>query len=190
MRLVSDLPRMVIETERLVLRRLRVNDLDELVVLQADPEIVRFMGPSDRHDAGWLGEVDQDWQEWGYGRIAITHRDSGCLLGRTGIKYLRQFQETELGWTLRREAWGHGYATEAARACADWAFRNFEIPYLISLIEPNNARSIAVAKRLGMTPVRDDVFLDRPMVVHRLDRDSWRSSVPTKPDRPRTESRA
>jgi RimJ/RimL family protein N-acetyltransferase len=164
---------MVIETERLVLRRLTADDLDELVVLQAHQEIVRFMGASDRHDAQWLGEVDEDWQEWGYGRMAITDRTTGLLLGRTGIKYLQQFQETELGWTLRREAWGHGYATEAARACADWAFRNFEMPYLISLIEPENVRSIAVAKRLGMTPLRSDSFLGRPMIVHSIDRDEW-----------------
>jgi RimJ/RimL family protein N-acetyltransferase len=87
--------------------------------------------------------------------------------------YLQEFNETELGWTLRREAWGQGYATEAARACRDWAFRSFELPYLISLIEPDNVRSTAVAKRLGMTPLRNDVFLDRPMVVYRSDRQAW-----------------
>lgn len=171
--MVADLPGIVIETERLILRRLKVIDLEELAGLQADPDIVRFMGPSDRYGAQWLGGVDQDWQEWGYGRIAIVERNTGLLLGRTGIKYIEQFRETELGWTVRREAWGRGYATEAARACADWAFHTFEIPYLISLIEPDNVRSIAVAKRLGMTALRDDTFLDRPMVVHSIHREDW-----------------
>lgn len=164
---------MVIVTERLVLRRLTAADLDELVAIQGHPEIVRFMGPSNRHDAVWLDGVDEDWRKWGYGRVAITDRHSGLLLGRTGIKYVHQFGETELGWILRREAWGQGYATEAAQACADWAFRNFEIPYLISLIEPDNVRSIAVAQRLGMTPLREDVFLGHPMIVHSIDRDKW-----------------
>lgn len=164
---------MIIETERLILRRLRVDDLDELVALQADPEVARFMGSPDRHDADWLRGVDEDWQGRGYGRLAIADRNTGLLLGRTGSKYLPQFGEIELGWTLRREAWGHGYATEAAHACADWAFRNFEIPYLISLIEPDNSRSVTVAKRLGMTPLRDDSFLDRPMTVHSVDREEW-----------------
>jgi RimJ/RimL family protein N-acetyltransferase len=164
---------MVIETERLTLRRLTVNDLDELMALHAHPEIVRFMGPPDRHNAEWLGGVDEDWREWGYGRIALTDRNTGMLLGRTGIKFLHQFRETELGWILRREAWGRGYAIEAAQACADWAFRNFEIPYLVSLIEPGNVRSIAVARRLGMTPLRDDTLFDRPMTVHSIDRDRW-----------------
>ena len=172
----------VIETERLILRRLTVDDLDELAAIHADPQIVRFMGAPERHDTEWLAAVDADWQELGYGRIAITDRHTGLLLGRTGIKYVPQFQETELGWILRREAWGRGYATEAARACADWAFRNFEIPYLISLIEPDNVRSIAVAKRLGMTPLRNDVLLGSPMVVHSLDRGSWMTQGALRPD--------
>jgi RimJ/RimL family protein N-acetyltransferase len=164
----------MIETRRLILRRPTMDDLDELVAVQADPDIVRFMGPFDRPEAiRWLGRVDQNWEDHGYGRLAITDRETGLLLGRSGIMYLQEFNETELGWTLRREAWGQGYATEAARACRDWAFRSFELPYLISLIEPDNVRSTAVAKRLGMTPLRNDVFLDRPMVVYRSDRQAW-----------------
>lgn len=164
----------MIETKRLLLRRLTVDDLDEVVAFQADPDIVRFMGSLTREEAtDWLRQVDQNWEERGYGRLAIIARDTGLLLGRTGIMYMRQFQETELGWTLRREAWGRGYATEAARACAEWAFGSFDIPYLISLIEPGNVRSTRVAKRLGMKPLRNDVFLDRPMVVHSIDRERW-----------------
>lgn len=165
---------MVIETERLILRRMTADDLDELVALHADPDIVRFMGPFDHEKAiDWLRRVDQNWQDRGYGRVAVTDRGTGRLLGRSGIMFLEEFQETELGWTLGRDAWGHGYATEAARACADWAFRDFQLPYLTSLIEPGNVRSISVAKRLGMSPLREDVFLDRVMVVHSLDRAQW-----------------
>src|SRR6185437_16361091 len=118
------------------------------------------------------------WHQHGYGRVAITDRASGRVLGRTGLMYLPQFSETELGWTLRRDAWGHGYAIEAARACADWAFRDFELAYLTSLIEPGNERSIRVASRLGMTRLRDDVFADRPMIVHAVTRHSWFTAEP------------
>jgi len=165
---------MVIETERLILRRPTIDDLDELVAFQADPEIARFIGPFDRPEAlNWLHRVDLNWQEHGYGRVAITDRSTGRLLGRSGMMYLTQFQETELGWTLRRDAWGKGYAIEAARACAAWAFSDFEIPYLIALIEPGNVRSVRVASHLRMTPLRNDTFLDRPMVVHCMERERW-----------------
>ena len=179
---VGRLPRIVLETDRLLLRRATIDDIDELVAIHADPDLIRFHGSWDRAKAlDWLAQVDRNWQEHGYGRIAIADRASGHLLGRTGIMYLGQFAETELGWTLRREAWGHGYATEAARACADWAFRDFAIPYLTALIEPENVRSIRVAGRLGMTRLRDDVYEDRAMIVHSVTRETWlspRSSGP------------
>ncbi len=173
---------MLLETDRLLLRRVTVDDVDELLEIHADPDIVRFMGVWDRPRAmEWLTEVDENWDERGYGRVAITDRASGRLLGRTGLMYLSQFAETELGWTLRREAWGHGYATEAARACAHWAFGHLEISYLTSLIEPGNERSMRVAGRLGMTALRNDVFHDRPMVVHAVTRDTWRKPSPAQP---------
>jgi RimJ/RimL family protein N-acetyltransferase len=79
----------VIETDRLLLRRVTVDDIDELVEIHGDPAIVRFIGAWDRARAmEWLTEVDQNWQERGYGRVAITDRESGRLLGRTGLMYL------------------------------------------------------------------------------------------------------
>jgi RimJ/RimL family protein N-acetyltransferase len=170
---------MEIETVRLLLRRVTVDDVEELVRIHADPDITRFMGAWDRERTlDWLDQVDRNWQEHGYGRVAITDRASGQVLGRTGLMYLPQFSETELGWTVRRDQWGHGYATEAARACADWAFRDFEIPYLTSLIEPGNDRSIRVASGLGMTRLRNDVFHDRPMIVHAVTRYTWFTPEP------------
>lgn len=164
----------VIETKRLLLRRVTAADLDELIAIHADPEIERFMGTFDQDRAtDWLDRVDQSWHAHGYGRVAITDRATGRLLGRTGLQYFEQFAETELGWTLRRDAWGCGYATEAACACADWAFREFEIRYLTSLIEPDNERSIKLAERLGMTPLRNDFMLERPFIVYAVTRSTW-----------------
>ena len=168
---VTDL---VIETGRLLLRRVTAADLDELIAIHADPDIERFMGTFDRDSAtDWLDRVNQCWHAYGYGRVAITDRATGRLLGRTGLQYFEQFAETELGWTLRRDAWGCGYATEAARACADWAFGEFEIPYLTSLIEPDNERSMKIAERLGMTRLRNDFMLERSFIVYAVTRDTW-----------------
>jgi RimJ/RimL family protein N-acetyltransferase len=86
------------------------------------------------------------------------------------LKYWPQFQETEAGWLLRRDAWGHGYATEAARACVDWGFATLPVPYVTAMIQPENTRSIQVAQRLGFEPVREDVLLGEPVVVHSVKR--------------------
>lgn len=74
---------------------------------------------------------------------------------------------------LRPEAWGHGYATEAARACAGWGFREFGYPYLTAMIRLQNNRSIRVAERLGMTPLREDTLFDIRVVVHSVDRGTF-----------------
>jgi RimJ/RimL family protein N-acetyltransferase len=159
-----------IETERLHLRRMDMSDLDELVALHGDPEVTRFIRPLDRSAAiERLRRNEGEWLERGHGLLAILDRRDGAFLGRCGLKYWPQFGETELGWALRREAWGHGYATEAAHACLEWGFAKLDVPYLTAMIDPANTRSLRVAERLGMTPMRDDELLGDPVIVHGIE---------------------
>jgi len=140
--------------------------------MHEEAAVVRFIRPLDRSAAEErLRQNELEWRERGHGLIAVVERESGDFLGRTAVKYWPQFDETELGWTLRRPAWGRGYATEAARACAEWAFARLPVPYLTAMISPGNARSIRVAERLGMSPIREDVLLEEPVVVYALERD-------------------
>jgi RimJ/RimL family protein N-acetyltransferase len=160
-----------IETERLRLRAVTADDLDELVRLHRDPLVARFMGSPDREWLeGWLRSSEEEWVERGHGRLAITERRSGAFLGRTGLKYWSQFEETEIGWALRPEARGQGFATEAARAVVEWGFRELDPPYLTAMIRPDNSPSIAVAERLGMSPLREDKLFGVPVVVYAVER--------------------
>ncbi len=161
----------VIETERLRLRPIELGDLDDLVALHADPEVTRFIRPLDRDAAEERIRRDEgEWVERGHGLLAMLDRESGAFLGRCGLKDWPQFGETELGWALRRDAWGLGYATEAGRACVEWGFAKLDVPYLTAMINPGNVRSVRVAERLGLTPMRDDVLLGDPVVVYGLER--------------------
>jgi RimJ/RimL family protein N-acetyltransferase len=157
---------MQIETERLVLRTPSPEDADDLLDFVSDPEVMRRIGgeAGDRDDAvaaieRWLAR----WEDDGIGHFCIV-RD-GRVLGRAGffVWDRRTWQsssyaeaggdaETELGWTLAREHWGNGYATEAALAARDWAYEKRGVDRIISLIAPDNARSIRVAEKLGATP--------------------------------------
>jgi RimJ/RimL family protein N-acetyltransferase len=169
----------LIETERLVLRRLAMADLEEFIALHRNPEVVRFVRALDRTQAeARLRANEQEWREFGSGLLAVLDRSSGRLLGRVGLKYWPQFRETEAGWLLRRDAWGHGYATEAARACIDWGFAALPVPYVTAMIQPKNTRSLRVAQRLGFEPVREDVLLGDPVIVHALEREDWDSLCP------------
>jgi RimJ/RimL family protein N-acetyltransferase len=149
-------------------------DIDEFVALHDDAEVTRFIRRLERPAAEErLQSVEREWLERGHGMFAVLDRVTGRFLGRAGLKYWPQFDETEVGWVLRRDAWGHGYATEAARACLDWGFVSLDLPYLTAMIHPENKASIRLARRLGMSPLRRDVLLADPVVVFSLNRGDW-----------------
>jgi RimJ/RimL family protein N-acetyltransferase len=168
----------LIETERLCVRPLSIADLDEFAALHVDPEVTRFVRARDREQAVERLHTDQrEWQDRGHGLLVILDRETGRFLGRVAPKYWPQFDETEVGWVLRRDASGHGIATEAARVCAGWGFRDFAVAYLTATIRPGNTRSINVAERLGMAQLRTDILADVPVVVYAVSRKSWRPTV-------------
>ena len=157
----------VIETERLLLRPIGPEDLEEFLALYTDPEVVRFTSTYDRPGARRrLVEIGHEWEQHGYGPMAVLDRASGRFLGRSGLKYWPQFDETEVGWSLLASARGHGYATEAGRASAEWAFANFPFPYITAMIQSENAPSLRVAERLGFAPLREDTLMGISLVVH------------------------
>ncbi|HET7445522.1 MAG TPA: GNAT family N-acetyltransferase [Solirubrobacterales bacterium] len=158
---------MEIETERLILRPLALADLDALVELQAEPEVSRFMGAYGRAElSAWVGSVRKEWASRGHGRMAIVERGSGRFVGRTGMRHWPEFDEVELGWALSPEVRGRGYATEAAGACLEWGLRELEVEYVTAMIDPDNSPSIAVAERLGMQPLREDVLLGDAVIIY------------------------
>ena len=143
----------ILSTPRLKLRQFRGADWDAYAAMCADPEVMRHIGaggPLSRDDAwrsmaGMLGH----WTLRGYGMWAIEERDVGAVIGRAGIINPADWPGPEVGYMLGRDWWGRGYATEAARAALDWGFATIGFDRLISLIDPANTASIAVAERLG-----------------------------------------
>jgi RimJ/RimL family protein N-acetyltransferase len=165
------------DTERLRFRPVGMEDRDELLALQEDPVYARYMSIYDRAGMeGYLRKVGDEWAERGHGRVAILKRDDDRFLGRTGLKHWPQFEETEVGWVLRPDARGHGYATEAARASLQWGFEQFDFPYITAMIQPSNVASARVAERLGMSPIRSDELLGEEVSVYAINREEWARS--------------
>jgi RimJ/RimL family protein N-acetyltransferase len=169
-------PMVTLDTERLTLRMFRQEDIDAYAAMCADPEVMRFLGGKtlSRHDA-WrsMAGVCGHWELRGYGMWAVVEKSSGEMIGRVGCLNPEGWPGFEVGWTLRREFWHRGYATEAARASIDWAFRHLKVPHIISLITPLNVRSVAVAKRLGEEVEGKTRVLDYDVQIYGIDRDSW-----------------
>jgi RimJ/RimL family protein N-acetyltransferase len=141
--------------------------------MHSDPAVTRFMAALDREQTlRRLDEDQRDWERRGYGMLAVLDRESGRFLGRTGLKHWPQFDEVEVGWALSPAFWGRGLATEAGAACLDWGLRSLEVPYVTAMIQPENQRSVRVAERLGMAPLRYDVLLGHEVVVYARRRSS------------------
>src|SRR5215470_13677785 len=121
-------------TERLSLRMFRESDLDAYAGMCADPEVMRYPArkPMTRAEA-WrnMAMVLGHWQLRGYGLWAVEDRESGLLAGRAGLWRPEGWPGLEVGWTLRREFWGRGYATEAGRAALDHAVTTLKQTYII-----------------------------------------------------------
>ncbi|MDP9468757.1 MAG: GNAT family N-acetyltransferase [Chloroflexota bacterium] len=170
-----------LEAERLTLRPFREEDVVPLFELLQDPEVVRYVGDRRvptlqetwRAVAAWIGH----WALRGFGQWAVEERDSGRLVGRAGIINPADWPGPEVGYLLGKRWWGHGFATEAARAAMDWGFREIRFDELISLIDPANTASIAVATRLGET-LHDEIELWGHRVQrYAITRQTWQTRV-------------
>lgn len=184
----------VLETERLLMRRWRDADLEPFAVLNADPEVMEhFVATLDRAASDALvGRIEAQFDEHRYGLWALEVRATGAFIGFTGLAiqtYPAHFTPAiEVGWRLAPEAWGHGYATEAAREAIRFGFENAGLGTIVSFTVPANVRSRAVMERLGMTHDPADDF-DHPRlpdghplrrhVLYRLDRARW-AAAPTR----------
>jgi RimJ/RimL family protein N-acetyltransferase len=175
-------------TQRLLLRRWRDSDLAPFAELNADPEVMgHIRDPMTRAESdAFARRIEDQLENDDFGLWALEVRGSGAFAGFTGLArqtFAAPFNPSvEVGWRLAREAWGNGYATEAARAALDFAFGVLELEEVVSITTVRNLRSQAVMRRLGMTRDPADDFEQRhkalgdplrPAVLHRLTRERW-----------------
>lgn len=166
-----------IETPRLLLRPLREEDMDAYAAMHADPEIMRYLGEgvplsreeSWRNMAMFLGH----WTLRGYGMWALEERATGAFVGRAGLHCPEGWPDREVGWALARAHWGKGYALEAAQAALQHAFATLQWPRAISLIDPENQRSIRVAERLGERLDREITLRGKRTLLYSVERQAW-----------------
>ncbi len=186
--IVSAIPN-EIRTDRLILRRWRDDDLEPFARLNADPEVMEYLpGALDRAASDALvARIRTHFDQHGFGLWAVDVPGVASFVGYAGLavpRFTVAFTPcVEVGWRLAREHWGHGYATEAARAALEFGFTTGGLDEIVSFTVPANVRSTAVMDRLGMTHDPADDF-DHPLlpdghplkrhVLYRLSRDRWR----------------
>ena len=132
--------------------------------------------PFNHEDAQhWVERNLERYRSDGYGLFAVVLKSTGEVIGDCGL--VRQEVEgesmLEAGYHLRRDHWGQGYATEAARACMEYAFRQLAAEKVVSLIAPENVPSRRVADRNGMHAERQVVFRGRPHLLYAMTREEY-----------------
>ncbi len=144
-------PDVLIETERLILRPLRLADFDGWAEFMADEEAMRHIGGPLERAVAWRGFMSMAgaWHLNGFAMFSVVERASGRWVGRLGPWVPEGWPGTEVGWAIVRDCWGRGYATEGSAAAIDWAFAHLGWTEVIHIIAPENAASQAVAHRLG-----------------------------------------
>ena len=179
----------VAETERLRLRTWEVEDRAEFIRHTNTPAVMRWLGGVGNGEvfAAAFERIDGYQRDFGHTFWIVERKSDAALLGFCGLKRINSpggealHGQFEIGWRLREDAWGHGYAKEAAIASLDLAFGRFEAPHVVALTVAGNESSQALMKRLGMVR-REDLDFDttdhwavelNPVIVHRINAADW-----------------
>ena len=144
-----------LETERLLLRWFRETDFPEYLAMSSDPEVMKFLGGKPQTEieawksmAAFMGH----WYFRGYGVWAVEEKSTGKLIGRIGLMNPAGWPGFELGWTLARESWGKGYATELTIAGLHYVFTKTQINPIYAYTEEPNTSSQKVLLKAGFRP--------------------------------------
>ena len=161
----------VLETARLTLRPLAIEDFPRWAEMMADPEATRFLGGVQPKAVAWRGFMSMAgaWSLTGVAMFSLIERDTGLWLGRIGPWQPHDWPGTEVGWGLHPDAQGKGYGVEAATATIDYAFDVLGWTEVIHCIDPDNTPSQRLAERIGsrnlgptrMPPPYDTLPVDR-----------------------------
>jgi ribosomal-protein-alanine N-acetyltransferase len=146
----------ILETERLILRLLTMDDVDALYPMYSDPETRQYFPEGvltyeeTREEVEYF--VERCYAKHGFGLWATIDKATGALIGRCGLLSwnINGKEEVEVAYLLAKDYWGRGLATEAAQGIVRYAFEQLQIPRLICLVDPDNYASQKVAQKLGM----------------------------------------
>jgi ribosomal-protein-alanine N-acetyltransferase len=149
----------MLETERLILRPFTLDDAEAWLPLISLPEIIRYTGDT---PAGSVEEAREslrtrpmrDYAVHGYGRLAVIEKAGGRLVGFSGLKYVADLQEVDIGYRFLPDCWGKGYATESALPLMEHGWRELGLKRIVGTVHPENPGSGRVLEKLGLRYAR------------------------------------
>jgi RimJ/RimL family protein N-acetyltransferase len=168
--------KIITQTERLIIREFQVLDIEALAQILAKPEVMQFSLDgvlSTKQTAVKIQSFLDSYQKNGYGKYALIHRQSRRLIGYCGIavEEIEGKSENELGYRIDSDFWGQGLATEAAKACLEYAFDKFKFDDVLGIVEPENQASIKVLEKVGMEFVKESTWRGKVVCIYKAMRE-------------------
>ncbi|AZA84871.1 GNAT family N-acetyltransferase [Chryseobacterium lactis] len=148
---------MILETERLILRKLEDTDFERMFLMDSDPEVMKYLGKpvtSVEESKEGIRMIQKQYKENGVGRLAVIEKESGLMIGWSGLKLLREpinghVNTLDLGYRFIPEFWGKGYAMETAKASLDYGFNELGAETIYAYADSGNTGSNYILKKLG-----------------------------------------
>ena len=145
--------RLIIETERLIIRPFREEDFEPAYRMNLDAEVTKYTGDGgvvsrEETERRIREDVFTDYEKHGFGRLAVELKSENKFIGFTGLKYLEDLKEVDLGYRFMKNYWGMGIATESAKASINLGFEKLGLSKIIAMTLPENTGSIHVLDKL------------------------------------------
>ena len=168
----------ILTTKRLRLEPFTDAHFDGLYDMNRDPEVMRYITgkpETPEYTRETIARVQARWAEWGYSWWSFIELETGLLIGAGCIQHIGRDKANphEIGWRLRRDRWGRGYASEAAQAMAAFAFDTVKAPQLVAVCQPANTASSHVMKKLGMHYRGEERWYDMDCAVYGMTAEEW-----------------
>lgn len=149
-----------IETNRLLIRPFRIEDIEPCYLMNLDEEVSKYTGDGgvvskEEIERRIVENVIGDYEKHGFGRLAVELKEERKFIGFTGLKYLEDLEEVDLGYRFMKRYWGKGIATESAKACVHLGFETLALNRMIAMVLPENAGSIRVLEKLDFEYEKD-----------------------------------
>lgn len=179
----TNLKNMYLETERLILRKFEETDAERLFLLDSNPEVMKYIGIPPASDLNESRQIicmiQQQYSNHGVGRLAVIEKESGLLIGWSGLKFLTR--ETngynnvyELGYRFLPEYWGKGYALESVHASLDFGFRDLKTDMIYAYAHCENKSSLHILEKSGFVKTSEFAEPDGICFWYELSRENYR----------------
>lgn len=159
----------ILQTPRLILREFHLEDAENFYELNRNPNVIKFTGDSSFQSISEAEEFLKNYKDYernGYGRWAVTEKDSSEFLGWCGLKF--DGKETDIGFRFFEKHWNKGFATESAKACLEYGFNELNLHEIVGRAMKENIGSVKVLGKIGMKFIKEMEFELHPGVLYRI----------------------